>query len=61
MSFFSFIGRNAGFNALSALDDRRLSDLGLARFDLADARRKGKATGSFLTERRSERAGAWLR
>lgn len=61
MALFSFFSRGATLRALSALDDCQLSDLGLNRYDLADARRKGEAVSTLLAERRNERAGFWLR
>lgn len=60
MSIFSLFGRSA-VKALSELDDRRLSDLGLNRYDLFDARRSGRGASSLLSDRRSERASFWLR
>ena len=49
-------------NPLSDMDDRRLSDLGLNRYDLFDGRRlNGKARGALYSARRSERAQSWLR
>lgn len=59
MSIFTAFSRRASLRALFALDDRRLSDMGLTRFDLADARRM--ASTALLNERRNERAGFWLR
>lgn len=61
MALFSAFSRRSSLRALSSLDDRRLSDLGLNRYDLAAARSKGKEASLFLAERRNERAGFWLR
>lgn len=60
MALFSALKRLSGLNSLSALDDHMLSDLGLCRHDIAEARSKGKATTAFLDTRRNERAGGWL-
>lgn len=56
MALFSALKRLSGLNSLSALDDHMLSDLGLCRHDIAEARSKGKATTAFLDTRRNERA-----
>jgi len=61
MSLFSFFSRRAGLQALSALDDRLLNDLGLNRHDLADAGRMGRGGTMLLAERRNQRASAWQR
>ena len=62
MGLFSNITRRKSLNALSALDNSALSDLGLNRYDLFDAKRcaPNKIAG-FLNQRRSERAHFWLR
>jgi len=52
---------NAG-KQLSELDDCRLGDLGLDRYDLFEARKlHGAGRGRYFDARRSERAGSWLR
>lgn len=61
MPLFSMFTRSSGLKALAELDDRMLSDLGLCRHDLAQARAKGRGSKMFLNGRRSERAGSWLR
>ena len=61
MSLFSLFAHQTALRALAALDDRRLSDLGLNRYDLFDARHKGRKAGSLLSQRRNERAQSWLR
>jgi hypothetical protein len=60
MNLLSFFTRGASVKALSALDDRRLSDLGLNRYDLFEAR-GSRCAASLLEIRRSERAEFWLR
>ncbi len=48
--------------SLSELDACRLSDLGLTRYDLFDARfKRGTSRGDFLAARRDSRAETWLR
>lgn len=61
MSIFSAFSRQSGLDELAALDEARLNDIGLTRFDVAVARRKGKNAISYLAELRSERAAAWKR
>jgi len=62
MSLFSMFNRRSSLNALSDLDDKRLSDLGLNRYDLHDAKRLSAVNASFLlASRREERAEYWLR
>lgn len=52
---------NAG-KQLMELDDCRLSDLGLNRYDLFAARKlRGAGRGEHFNACRSERAGLWLR
>ncbi len=47
---------------LSELDDFRLSDLGLSRYDLFEARKlHGAGQGKHFSACRSDRAGSWLR
>ncbi len=49
-------------NPLSEMDDRRLNDLGLNRYDLFDGRNlSASARGALYSARRSERAANWLR
>lgn len=62
MGLFSLFGRQRSLASLSDLDDNRLSDLGLDRYDLFEARRfESKQVGSFLAQRRNERAHFWLK
>ncbi len=62
MGLFSFFNAKSSLSNLSALDNCRLSDLGLNRYDLFDARHlNAKKAGNFLSERRSERAHFWLK
>ncbi len=62
MGIFLNISRKRSLNALSGLDNSRLSDLGLNRYDLFDARNVSPAKlGGFLDQRRSERAYFWMR
>jgi len=62
MNLFSIFSRRSSISALSNLDDRRLSDLGLNRYDLFDAQHMNTINASaLLTTRRDERADAWLR
>ncbi len=62
MGIFLDISRKRSLNLLSALDNSRLSDLGLNRYDLFEARNVSSAKlGGFLSQRRSERAHYWLR
>jgi len=62
MNLFSIFNRNSSLNALSDLDDKRLSDLGLNRYDLHEAKRMSmENAGSLLASRRQERALQWLR
>ncbi|VAW19653.1 hypothetical protein MNBD_ALPHA12-1562 [hydrothermal vent metagenome] len=47
---------------MSELDACRLSDMGLNRYDLFEARKlHGAGRGAHLDARRAERAGSWLR
>jgi uncharacterized protein YjiS (DUF1127 family) len=61
MSLFSvFSGKSARRSSLRnllELDERRLTDLGLTRFDVFEAMRYGIHAGDILTARRAERAG----
>lgn len=62
MGIFSKFARRQSLSALSSLDNSRLSDLGLNRYDLLDAKRiSSEKIGSLLDERRAERAHFWLR
>lgn len=54
-------GKRATLQAFLAFDDRRLNDLGLSRFDLADAMKAHRDVGSLLSARRSEHAAFWMR
>lgn len=61
MALFSFFNRKSVLSALADLDDRCLSDIGLNRYDLNAARRKGASAAAYLSDRRAERAAFWLR
>ncbi len=62
MGLFSFFSGKNSLAALSDLDNSRLSDLGLSRRDLFEARHiNRKVVGNFLTSRRAERAYFWLK
>ncbi len=60
MSFFKRLFGNKTVERLSALDDRRLCDLGLTRIDLYQARH-ARRVGKFLHQRAAERATTWVR
>lgn len=60
MALLSSFFRRTSLHTLFNLDDRRLSDLGLNRYDLFDAKRSGQGA-ALLAERRDERAHNWLR
>ncbi|WP_127144777.1 DUF1127 domain-containing protein [Pelagibacterium montanilacus] len=65
-AFFTRFRRNGGvgrgsLRALMTLDAARLSDLGLTRFDIADALREGGNAADVLSARRAQRATDWLR
>lgn len=60
MHLFNMFSRRNSLSALSRLDDRRLSDLGLNRYDLFDAGNCRDAA-ILLADRRNERAFNWLR
>ncbi|MCB9993279.1 MAG: hypothetical protein H6873_06445 [Hyphomicrobiaceae bacterium] len=52
----------ADSRALEGLDADRLNDLGLNPFDIYESRNlRGDRRAAFLNQRRSERAGFWLR
>lgn len=66
MSFFDTVAHMysswASAQHLSSMDSRRLSDLGLDRYDVYAARNMGSAArGKFFDARRNERAANWLR
>ena len=62
MGLFSFFNAKSSLSNLSSLDNNRLSDLGLNRYDLFAARNlSSKNVGNLLSERRAERAHFWLR
>lgn len=61
MNFLSSFFRPNTLDRLDAMDDRRLSDLGLTRHDIARARGMGHRASAFLSARRDERAATWLR
>lgn len=60
MRIFASLFGNKALSDLSNLDDRRLADLGLCRYDLFDAGRSRNAS-ELLKSRRNERATYWLR
>lgn len=54
--------RRSTLRAMMQMDPARLSDMGLTRYDIAEAmRQSGTTAGDFLTERRNARASEWLR
>lgn len=53
--------RRSTLRALFNMDSTQLSDMGLTRYDVAEALRNGGEAGQFLTARRNARATAWLR
>lgn len=53
--------RRSTLRALLNMDSARLSDMGLTRFDIAEALRNGANAGQILDARRNERAAEWLR
>ena len=62
MGLFSFFNNQRSIASLNNMDSHRLSDLGLNKFDLYDARHlSSKKAGCLLNARRSERAHFWLR
>lgn len=61
MSIFNAFFRRSSLSGLAKLDDCRLSDIGLNRYDLFEAAGKGRHSVAFLNERRSERASFWLK
>ncbi len=63
--FFNWSRKGAGMRRstlreLFNMDAARLSDLGITRYDIAEAVRSGNA-GEFLAARRSARASSWMR
>lgn len=68
MALFSFKSRaGAGMRrstlrSMMQMDEALLSDMGLTRYDIAEAlRHGGAAAGEFLDARRNGRAIQWLR
>lgn len=67
MALFSFKSaggsrmRRSTLRTLMKMDSALLSDMGLTRFDIADALRHGAAAGELLEARRNARATEWLR
>ncbi len=66
MKLMTSLGRyfasRASARCLSQMDNARLSDLGLNRYDLFEARRMGlQRRSEFFSHRRDQRADAWLR
>ncbi len=60
MNFLTSFFRSNALERLDAMDDRRLIDLGLTRYDIARARGMGSRASAFLSARRNERAMSWL-
>lgn len=64
-SFFSWnrkgVMRRSALRQLFNMDATQLNDLGLTRFDIAEAMRSGGTAGELLAARRDARAQAWLR
>ena len=67
MALFSFKSRVAGMcrstlRSMMQMDSSLLSDMGLTRYDIAEAlRSNGAAAGQLLDARRNSRAMEWLR
>lgn len=68
MALFSFKSRSGAgmrrstLRSMMQMDDALLSDMGLTRYDIAEAlRQSGPAAGEFLDARRNARAAQWLR
>ena len=64
-NFFHWNRKDAGMRRstlrqLFSMDSTQLSDMGLTRYDIADALRSSDA-GQLLAARRDARASAWLR
>jgi uncharacterized protein YjiS (DUF1127 family) len=64
--FFNFTRKSAGMRRSTLLemfnmDSSRLSDMGLTRYDIAEALRGGADAGQLLAARRDARASSWLR
>lgn len=53
--------RRSTLRAMLQMDAARLSDMGLTRFDIAEALRHGDNASEILDARRNERATEWLR
>ena len=53
--------RRSTLRAMMQMDATLLSDMGLTRYDVAEALRSGASAGDLLNERRNARATAWLR
>lgn len=53
--------RRSTLRAMMQMEDARLSDLGLTRYDIAEALRQGGSAGALLEARRAARATQWLR
>ncbi|WP_116653094.1 DUF1127 domain-containing protein [Pelagibacterium sediminicola] len=53
--------RRSTLRALFNMDPAQLSDMGLTRYDIAEALRSGANAGEVLDARRSARASEWLR
>ncbi|WP_196259518.1 DUF1127 domain-containing protein [Pelagibacterium limicola] len=64
--FFPWARKGAGMRRstlreLLNMDPALLSDIGLSRYDIADALQSGSNAGRLLAARRSARATEWLR
>lgn len=65
-SFFNWSRKTNGMRrstlrALMNMDSTQLSDIGLTRYDIAEALRSGVNAGELLAARRDSRAANWLR
>ena len=67
MALFSFKSRSSGMRrstlrSMMQMDATMLNDMGLTRYDIAEAlRQDGIAAGQLLDARRNARAAQWLR
>lgn len=59
MSLFSSLAARSALKSLAAMSDHQLSDIGLCRHDIVEARSASNAV-DFLAARRNERATFWL-
>lgn len=68
MALFSFMSRpgarmrRSTLRSMMQMDTALLNDMGLTRYDIAEAMRQdGSTAGAFLDARRNARAREWLR